>query len=267
VAGVLIVNPRSGEDSPDADELARAAESRGIRTRILEPGDDPGELARTEEAEALGVAGGDGSLAPVADAALARGLPFVCVPFGTRNHFARDLGLDRDDPIGALDAFSSGEERRVDVGRVNGRAFLNNVSLGVYASLVRRRERHRRRNEALARARALVRVARDRHRLRVRIGDEAFVARVLLVANNAYALDLFTLGERETLDAGELCLYAAAGWLPHRWTEQRARELVVELDRPFVHAAADGEPLTLEPPLRFELEPQALRVLLPRRPE
>jgi diacylglycerol kinase family enzyme len=267
VAGFLIVNPRSGDDSPDADELVRAAESRGIRCHLMREDDDPAELARTADADALGVAGGDGSLAAVADTALARKLPFVCVPFGTRNHFARDVGLDRDDPIGALDAFGSANERRVDVGRVNGRAFLNNVSLGVYASLVHRRERHRRRDEALARARALVRVARERHRLHVRVDGQPLVARVLLVANNAYTLDLFTLGERETLDGGELHLYAAAGWLPHRWTEQRGRQLVVEVGRGHVRAAADGEPLTLEPPLRFELEPRALRVLLPPRPE
>lgn len=82
---------------------------------VLERGDDVGELASTVEATALGMAGGDGSLAPVATAAIARDLPFVCIPFGTRNHFARDAGLP-DDPLEALDAFG-GVERRIDVGR------------------------------------------------------------------------------------------------------------------------------------------------------
>ena len=90
-------------------------------------------------ADALAVAGGDGSLATVAAAALAHDLPFVCVPAGTRNHFARDLGLDPADPIAALDALSDGIEGRIDVGEVSGHLFLNNVSLGIYAEAVRRR--------------------------------------------------------------------------------------------------------------------------------
>ena len=88
-----------------------------------------------EGIEALGVAGGDGTLAAVAEIALERDLPFVCIPFGTKNHFARDLGFERSDPIGALAAFR-GDERRIDVGRANGRLFLNNVSIGLYARLV-----------------------------------------------------------------------------------------------------------------------------------
>ena len=86
------------------------------------------------------MAGGDGSLAAVAAVAVERDLPFVVVPFGTRNHFARDVGLDRDDPLAALARLRDGRERRIDIGRVNGRAFLNNVSLGHYARLVHRRE-------------------------------------------------------------------------------------------------------------------------------
>ena len=123
-------------------------------------GEDPGEVARASGAEMLGMAGGDGSLAAVAAVALDTDAAFVCVPFGTRNHFARDVGLDRNDPLAALAAFGDGVERRVDVGRVNDRLFLNNVSLGVYAGLVHRREHHRRRGEALARARGLLAASR-----------------------------------------------------------------------------------------------------------
>ncbi len=151
----LVINPSSGDDSPTAAELARAAEERGIGVHVLAKGEDPGEVARASEAEVLGMAGGDGSLAAVASAALELGAGFVCVPFGTRNHFARDIGLDRNDPFAALAAFAGGTERQIDVGRVNGRHFLNNVSLGVYGRLVHRRERHRRRGEAFARLRGL----------------------------------------------------------------------------------------------------------------
>src|SRR5204862_350910 len=114
-------------------------------THVLRKGEDPAAVARKAEADALGMAGGDGSLAAVAGVAMERGLPFVCVPFGTRNHFARDVGLDRDDPLAALAGFDDRVERAIDVGRANERLFLNNVSLGVYARLVHRREHHRRR--------------------------------------------------------------------------------------------------------------------------
>jgi diacylglycerol kinase family enzyme len=258
----LIVNPRSGDDRPSTAELVAAAEARDVRCHVLEQGDDVAALARAAGADVLGVAGGDGSLAPVAAVALERDLAFVCIPFGTRNHFARDVGLDRDDPIGALAGFD-GSERRVDVGRVNGRIFLNNLSLGLYAGLVLRREEHRRRGEVLAGLRALSRLPRSRHRLRARVDGESFAARILLVANNAYDLSLFTLGARKRLDEGKLHLYGAGRWLPTAWRERVAERFHIELDRPRLLVAADGETLTLEVPLEVECLPQMLRVLLP----
>src|SRR5436309_3340895 len=89
--------------------------------RSASASEDPGEAARSSGAEILGMAGGDGSLAAVASAAFATDAAFVCVPFGTRNHFARDVGLDRDDPFAALGAFTDGTERRIDAGRVGDR--------------------------------------------------------------------------------------------------------------------------------------------------
>jgi diacylglycerol kinase family enzyme len=129
----LILNPRSGTGSPSAEELRDAARERGIDVHFLEEGDDLPEVARRANADVLGMAGGDGSLGPVAGVAIEQDIPFVCIPFGTRNHFARDIGLDRADPIGALAAFD-GEERLIDVGRAGDRLFLNNVSLA-YALL------------------------------------------------------------------------------------------------------------------------------------
>jgi diacylglycerol kinase family enzyme len=257
----LIVNPHSGENGT-VDELVRAAERRGIECHVLRRGDDAAELARRADADVLGVAGGDGSLAAVASVAIERDLPFVCVPAGRRNHFARDAGLDRSDPVGALAAFA-GVERRVDVGRVNGRVFLNNVSLGLYADLVHRREHHRRRGEALAGLRALPRLARERHRLQAKLDGKRLRARILLVANNAYEVSLYTLGERSSLVEGRLHLYTADGWLPTHWTEQSGPKFRLELGRPVVLAAADGEPLTLRSPLELECLPAALRLLVP----
>jgi diacylglycerol kinase family enzyme len=262
MSGFLIVNPRSGDRQPDLDGLRRAARRRGIAVHVLGPGDDPGRLAREADADVLGMAGGDGSLASVAAAALERDLPFVCVPLGTRNHFARDLGLDRDDPLESLRAFD-GRERRVDVGRAGDRLFLNNVSLGLYAGLVHGREHHRRRGEALAGLRALLLLAGERHRTRARVDGRPVSARILLVANNAYRLDLFTLGERPRLDEGRLHLYAADGWLPRDWREEAAPRFRIELEPQRVEAAVDGEPAAFNGSLEFTIEPRALRVFVP----
>jgi diacylglycerol kinase family enzyme len=261
----LLINPRSGGGSPNAEELAAAARERGIEAHLLEPGEDPRALALLSRAEIVGVAGGDGSLAAVASAALELDAGFVCVPFGTRNHFARDVGLDHRDPLAALAAFAAGGERRIDLGRVGDRLFLNNVSIGAYAGLVHRRERHRRRGEALARAKALLVVARRRHRVHLRVDGEELVARVLLIGNNRYELDAFTLGARSHLDAGELELRTAAGWWPRSWERRSAPRFRIELPGTRVAAAIDGEPVLLEPPLELESLHRALRLLVPDR--
>jgi diacylglycerol kinase family enzyme len=137
---VLFVNPKSGGGKATRARLAERARERGIDVIVAGPGQTLARLvgeAVQRGADALGIAGGDGSLAVVAAAALAHGLPFVCVPAGTRNHFALDLGVDRHDLVGSLDAFTTGVECRIDVAEVNGRIFLNNVSLGIYGDAVR----------------------------------------------------------------------------------------------------------------------------------
>jgi diacylglycerol kinase family enzyme len=262
LTGFLIVNERSGDDS-GADGLLSAAERLGIRVHILRTGEDLRSLAREAPAGPIGMAGGDGSLAPVADVCLERELPFVCVPFGTRNHFARDLGLDRDDPVAALAAFADGVERRIDVGRANERLFLNNVSLGVYARLVHRREHHRRRRDALARLRALTILARHPHAVGISVDGTPVESRVVLVANNSYSLEVLTLGERERLDEGCLHLYAPTGVLRSAWEERKADRFAVDARSGRLEAAVDGEPDELETPIEFRVEPSALRVLVP----
>lgn len=197
--------------------------------------------------------------------AIERNLPFVCIPFGTRNHFARDLGLDRDDPIASLDAFG-GRERRIDVGRAGDRLFLNNVTFGAYASLVHRRERHRRRREALARLRGLLLTIVNRDPLGLVIDGEPVEAQVAVVSNNDYALELFSLGERERLDEGRLHLYLAPGWRVSEWEERALTSLTIDAARHRVRAAIDGEPAAFETPLELAIEPLALRVLLPASP-
>jgi diacylglycerol kinase family enzyme len=267
VAGALFVNPRSGNGGPSADELGEAARGLGVDVHVLDEGDDLVELAREAHADVLGMAGGDGSLGAVAGVAVERSLPFVCVPFGTRNHFARDAGLDSDDPVGSLEAFRSTEERRVDVGRVGDRVFLNNVSLGMYARLVHRRERGRRRDEAFARMRALAVSLRDHRRTeRFVVGGKPARASVILVANNEYGVDLLSFGEREQLDEGALYVYVGTGLRLH-WSARVAGPLEIQAPAPKVRAAVDGEPELLASPISLRIEPGALRLrLAPGRP-
>jgi diacylglycerol kinase family enzyme len=253
--GLLIVNPRSGRGGPSADELAAEAERLGVQVHVLREGEDAAELARAANADALGIAGGDGSLAPVAVVAMERDLPFVCVPFGTRNHFARDLGLDRGDPLAALLAFD-GVERRIDVGYADERLFLNNVSLGVYARLVHRRERHRRRRQTFARVRAWAALLTHREPLGITIDGEAVETRIVLVANNAYGIDFPTIGARERLDEGKLHLYVPGD-------ERIGERFVVDAAAGRLEAAVDGEPDVLPTPIEFRAEPRTLRVLIP----
>src|SRR5271169_407719 len=148
--------------------------------------------AVTAGADALGMAGGDGSLAVVAAAAAAHGIPFVCVPAGTRNHFALDLGVDRHDVAGALDAFTGGVERQIDMAEVNGRAFLNNVSLGIYGEAVRSPAyRDAKVRTLLATAAAVMGPSTEAPELRLvdDLGREYRDLAVVLVSNNPYALD------------------------------------------------------------------------------
>ena len=255
---------------------------------MLRPDEDAAQLARAageRGADALGMAGGDGSLGAVAAVALEQDLPFVPVPFGTRNHFARDLGFDGDDPIGALAAFR-GPERRVDVGAVGERVFLNNVSLGLYASFVHDPAR-KTRNRLLALARlAPAALGRSRKPLALSLDAngrrEEHLALIALVANNEYEMTSpAELGRRPRLDEGLLHAYvigavgrrslvallakAAVGNVheAHGWTEHAAPRLRFEAARPRLHAAVDGEAVLLEPPLTFEIRPRALRVRTP----
>ena len=133
------MNPKSGGGKAGRFGLVAECQARGIEPVVLEPGDDLVALAEdavARGADVIGMAGGDGSQALVATVASKHGLPHVVVPAGTRNHLALDLGLDREDVVGALDAFEDGVEHVVDLATVNGRVFVNNASVGLYAKIV-----------------------------------------------------------------------------------------------------------------------------------
>jgi hypothetical protein len=137
--GVLIMNLKSGGGKAERFALVDECRQRGIEPVVLQRGDDMLELTQRaidRGADVIGMAGGDGSQALVASVAAAADVPLVCIPAGTRNHFALDVGLDRNDVVGALDAFDEAVERRIDLAEVSGRLFVNNVSLGVYAKII-----------------------------------------------------------------------------------------------------------------------------------
>lgn len=205
------MNPRSGGGKVDRFGLRAKAEQLGADVVLLE-GPEPVDVAALARARAaagadlLGVAGGDGTQALVADVAAELGLPFLVIPAGTRNHFALDLGLDREDPSKALDALSDGVELRVDLGRAGGLPFVNNVSFGAYAEVVQSpayRDGKTRTTldllpDLLARHKGAELTARvDEH--------EVTDPQALLVSNNPYgARDIAGLGRRTRLDGGIL---------------------------------------------------------------
>jgi len=268
---VLFLNPRSGGGKAERAGLAERARERGINVVALAPEQTLATLveeAVAEGADALGVAGGDGSLAIVASAALAHGLPFICVPAGTRNHFGLDLGLDRRDLIGSLDAFTDGVERRIDVADVNGQLFLNNVSLGIYGDAVQqptyRNAKARTLLETAAHVLGSGAAAVDLQLVDDR-GQSHRNPAVVLVSNNPYSLEPpHAPGTRARLDSGRLGIIvlgeAHAGQPPGRtWA---ATHFEVTGPTP-VHAGVDGEAVDLTPPLRFAIRHNALRVRVP----
>ena len=278
---VLFINPRSGDGKAARYGLAEAARSRGIRPVELQPGENLEKLVRAavaDGADAVGMAGGDGSQAVVAAVAAEAGLPYACIPSGTRNHFALDLGVDREDVVGALDAFVDGGERVVDLGDVNGRVFVNNVSLGVYAAAVQQPGYRAAKMRVILRTlpevvgpRGEVDAARaDSPELRwvTPGGRDKSGAAVILVGNGQYRLGgAAGAGTRPAVDEGALGITVLAppgptssgpgGRLP--WRQWSAPEFRVDADGP-VPAGIDGEPAVLDPPVLFRVRPGVLRV-------
>jgi diacylglycerol kinase family enzyme len=266
---VLFVNPRSGDGKAAKVGLAERARERGVEVVALTAGQSLAEIvgmAVARGADALGMAGGDGSLAAVAAVALTHGLPFVCLPAGTRNHFALDLGVDRGDLLGGLDAFSDGMERRIDVAEVNARMFLNNVSLGIYGDAVRRPGyRDAKLRTLFETAETVLGPSASTPALQLvdDAGREHSDPAVVLVSNNPYALSRpLVRGTRPTLAGGSLGVLVLdrPGIAHHeRGRAWSAVRLEVSSEGP-VHSGIDGEAVELTPPLRFTTRPLALRV-------
>jgi diacylglycerol kinase family enzyme len=285
---VLIMNPWSGGGKVERFELERLCRERGIEPIVLVKGSDLLALAEdavSRGADVIGMAGGDGSQALVASVASRHGIPMVVVPAGTRNHFALDLGVDRDDIVGALDAYDDGIERRIDLAEVNGRVFVNNSSMGLYARVVQSAEyRDAKVSTAADILPDLLGPGAVPLALRFPLpsGEQATSANLVLVSNNPYQLshlrgastrprlDVGMLGivsvlVRGAADAQRFAALEAAGQVGRfaGWNEWTATEFEVSSSGP-VEVGVDGEALTMDPPLRFAIRPGALTVRLAR---
>jgi diacylglycerol kinase family enzyme len=276
------MNPRSGGGKVVRFGLQAKAESLGAEVALLDgPGHvDVAALVRAavdRGVDLLGVAGGDGTQALVAGIAAEHDLPFLVISAGTRNHFALDLGLDRDDPSTCLDALRDGVEVRVDLGMLGDRPFVNNASFGAYAEIVQSPE-YRDNKEGTILSMLPDLLTTDRASLSVRVGQTLVEhTQAVLVSNNPYGSGrLIDMGRRNRLDQGVLGVVAgrldsagrAIGLLRRTGgdslTALTGREVVVDADTPAIPVGVDGEAISVPTPVRCTIRPAALRVRLPR---
>ena len=279
----LIMNPRSGGGKVTRFGLKAKAEALGAEVALLEGPEiiDVGELARqavANGADLLGVAGGDGTQALVAGIAAEHDVPLLVISAGTRNHFALDLGLDREDPSRCLDALADGVELRIDLGFIAGRPFVNNASFGAYAAVVQSPAyRDDKTGTTLDQLPGLL-AGQSGPRLVARAGNVTVQSpQAVLVSNNVYGMgDIAGLGRRARIDRGTLGMFAvtvssavqAAGLLrganSRGLTSLAGREVVIDADTAQIPVGVDGEALVLDTPVRCTIQPAALRVRVPR---
>ena len=258
--GFLVINPRSGQ-RPNADELRREADASSASRRTSSAATKTRRRSRGEAPHGpLGMAGGDGISGRGRRRRDRAGLAVRRRSVRNRNHFARDLGLDLDDPVRRPAGVLRTASRRIDVARVNGRLFLNNVSLGLYARLVHERDG----GNTLAQLKALglllrqsERPRRDRRRPKRPRPGRRRLEQPLQPRRRS------PLGERERLDEGASTSTSRTAGCPSTWEERAGRRSRSTLERVSCARRSTARPDQLETPLRFEIEPAALRVLLP----
>jgi diacylglycerol kinase family enzyme len=285
---VLLCNPWSGGGKVERFGLPALAGSLGVDTVLLDHGLDLAELAQGAidgGADCLGMAGGDGSQALVASMAVDNRLPFVCVSAGTRNHFALDLGLDREDPRKSVYAFRDAVERRVDYATVNDRFFVNNVSLGVYATIVQEEGYREAKSDTTKQLLPeLLGNADAPFDLQFTTADGVEVdgAFLIMVSNNPYVLGpSLDVSQRRRLDSGRLGVFAVSAATGAQAAQVATLALAgrgsksghafqfecetfeVRSRSGTAFAGIDGEALELPTPLRFRIHPQGLRLLVP----
>jgi YegS/Rv2252/BmrU family lipid kinase len=289
----VIVNAASGaSDEAPLEELKAAFSNARVSARfhLLDPSDIPGSIDPVVQSggSTIVAAGGDGTISAVAGAVSRADKVLGVLPMGTLNNFSKDLGIPQELEA-AVRVIADGHTRRIDLGSVNGRLFINNSSIGLYPRIVKHREKQQRlgRGKWWAAAWAALRVLKYASFMRVKLSVEgkelSRKTPFLFVGNNAYQMDLYNIGRRETLDDGLLSVYlirhygrlgvlslilrTLVGTLRQSkdFEEMRTADLTIEMRRPRALVAADGEVVEMETPLRYRIEPGALTVIAPRQ--
>ena len=284
---ITLVNKGKGAPGDVADALAAAGISGEV---VAVDGDNIAACAAghvRQGARLVIAAGGDGTVGSVAGELAGSSATLGILPLGTLNHFARDLGIPFD-LAAAAKAIAAGTMRRVDIADVNGRAFVNNASIGLYPLMVMDRDaqqqrfgRSKRLAMLVAALRTMTRFHARRLRLRANGGEARVDTPLLFVGNNDYRLAFPGAGRREALDDGQLCVmvmrskslpgFLAAtarallgiGRADDMVRLDGVRELEVDSSRGLLTVALDGETLHLAPPLAFRIRPRALAVIVP----
>lgn len=281
VPGVVFVNPRAGQGTISEDDLRERLPDHRIEP--CEPAHLAARVSRAAEdgeVEFVGVSGGDGSIGSAAGVLAEGPVPLLAIPGGTRNHFARDLGVETLDH--AVRAVESGTVRSVDLGSVGDHWFVNNASIGSYPAMVRRRELHERRfRKGVSNLVAMVEQIRHGRRFVTEIDHDRHETWAVFVGNGRYGDQLADLATRESLDDGVLdvrivsaegqltrlrvVLATLAGRLSSSPLVERicGSSVWIDLRDHEVDVALDGEVLRMRTPLVFACRPRALRVLVP----
>ena len=280
----VVMNPRSGGGKVVRFDLANKARALGAEVVLLEgPGHvDVAALVRDavdRGADLLGVAGGDGTQALVAGIAADHDVPLLVISAGTRNHFALDLGLDREDPATCLQALTDGEEVRVDLGYIGERPFVNNASFGAYAEIVQSPEYRDNKNRTMLDMLPDLLSGQQGTELTLRTGASTLdQLQAVLVSNNPYGSGrMRDISRRTRIDQGTLGVVAArmtsAGQAVELLRRSRYRsvtmlhgdgEVIIEAGTPTIPVGIDGEAVTIDAPVHCTIRPRALRVRLPR---
>jgi YegS/Rv2252/BmrU family lipid kinase len=291
----VILNASSGAQGSEEKlgQLREALAGTGVKAEIFLAHGADAVILSVQKALAAGhrlvvAAGGDGTANAVASGLLGSGATLGILPLGTLNHLARDLGIPQDLAAAAA-VLLNGKVANIDVGRVNDRIFLNNSSIGIYPKLVRYRDEQQAAGSGkwLAVGWALLRVLQCYSFLEVALDVDGRQLKLrspfIFVGNNQYELRGLTIGTRSQLTAGRLSVYVAhhfnrrLGLVILAWSALRGRLLehqafstwlassvIITTRRKFLHVALDGEVETLATPLRYQIIPKGLPVMVPK---
>lgn len=290
--GVVInQHTAAGRDEAIAKDIRATFAEKGVEAVVrLCPSKELAAAARLlldEHVEAIVAGGGDGTVSTIAEVCVRASVPLGVLPLGTRNHFGRDLQLPRS-TLESIGCIAAGATRRVDVGSVNGRIFINNSSIGAYPRAVEQRDDLRHRfglRKHLAGMIATLRIFSQRPVIDAVVELDGETQRhtgpFVFVGNNVYSVKLFSMNLRSSLSAGKLCVYTArcngvSGLLRLLWLSlwnrlEQSRdfemrcgsEAVIRLQKRTVRVSKDGEVLRMETPLHYKIEPNALEVFAP----